>query len=550
MSTKFNLDRENLSSQDIASQQNFKKVINGYRAVKPPLLKNPWFYGSVGLATLALIITIPVLTQNKDDYKENFTPSPVTSAIPEDTPCIQALSEKKDIAFDVFSLDNEKDNLITLVSGTMIFLPKHSVSLVDSDNYDVKIREFADKSASLVAGIPMDLNDQAFESAGMIEIRAFKEDEELTMTSGKEMRVEMALSKKTTDFPFWTLNEDSSKWEETPCTYSLAKNSGDKFKKELKTVEEKINLIDKESAKVATVVEKVIPNMPKANQRKLVIDVDPKDFPEIAALKEFEFEYTGKAPEVNCPLFFSTQWNDVKLVNVKEGYTAIFTNQKGQCNVQVRPVLKGKSLADAQKEITAMQEDRKLALLKLQKEKADLGKKKMVLQAKFDGLLSNTLAELAKVSQPNLITQAREERAAIVNARMSVANGTADFKSTRFGVFNSDKPIPYPSPYPFPILIADESGNEINTSSLFLIDQRKNARYTFSPGMSHGINELGWNNGPSVLIAIDLSGNLYYRENINEIKNGTKIVKLSKVNKEDVSLEKIQSIIGESSAVI
>lgn len=52
------LNREKLSSNYINSKQDFGKVLSGHQKLKPPLWKKPLFYGSIGVASLALILTV------------------------------------------------------------------------------------------------------------------------------------------------------------------------------------------------------------------------------------------------------------------------------------------------------------------------------------------------------------------------------------------------------------------------------------------------------------------------------------------------------------
>ena len=58
---KVNLDRKPLSSDYIESKQDFKHVTNQVHA-STAILKSTWFYGSIGLASLATIVTLSVKT--------------------------------------------------------------------------------------------------------------------------------------------------------------------------------------------------------------------------------------------------------------------------------------------------------------------------------------------------------------------------------------------------------------------------------------------------------------------------------------------------------
>ena len=49
------LDRKPMSSEYINSKQDFNTVLSGVQKVKTPMYKSGWFYGTVGLATVAIV---------------------------------------------------------------------------------------------------------------------------------------------------------------------------------------------------------------------------------------------------------------------------------------------------------------------------------------------------------------------------------------------------------------------------------------------------------------------------------------------------------------
>ena len=79
------LDREPLNSEYINSKQDFNKVLDGFQKLKPPVWKTGWFYGTVGLASLALIFTTVSLTSSdleKDALKTASNSENVTYIAP------------------------------------------------------------------------------------------------------------------------------------------------------------------------------------------------------------------------------------------------------------------------------------------------------------------------------------------------------------------------------------------------------------------------------------------------------------------------------------
>ncbi|MEN9997991.1 MAG: hypothetical protein RI922_981 [Bacteroidota bacterium] len=66
---KVNLDRQNLSSSYIEKKQDFNHVLNSAKMTKMPTWKSPWFYGAVGLSSVAIVAL--VLTENNFKKQEN-----------------------------------------------------------------------------------------------------------------------------------------------------------------------------------------------------------------------------------------------------------------------------------------------------------------------------------------------------------------------------------------------------------------------------------------------------------------------------------------------
>lgn len=60
------LDREQLSTAEIRSNQNFGKVLKEVKLGKSPFYKSPWFYGTAGLAAIAGVVGVTVFTITED----------------------------------------------------------------------------------------------------------------------------------------------------------------------------------------------------------------------------------------------------------------------------------------------------------------------------------------------------------------------------------------------------------------------------------------------------------------------------------------------------
>ncbi|MBD3638697.1 MAG: hypothetical protein HUJ25_15195 [Crocinitomicaceae bacterium] len=121
-----------------------------------------------------------------------------------------------DVPFQTFKYNSRRENIIDISSGTQIRIPAEAFE-DESGNaikngVDIKYREFHDISDIMLSGIKMNTPDGDFESAGMFEIRALKDNQELKLKEGKTIDVEMA-SYKSGEFNSYALNEETKEWE-------------------------------------------------------------------------------------------------------------------------------------------------------------------------------------------------------------------------------------------------------------------------------------------------------------------------------------------------
>lgn len=64
---KVNLDRKPIASEYIQSKQDFQHVVNAFSKTKVPVWKQPLFYGAVGVASLAAVVTSTVIYFNNNE---------------------------------------------------------------------------------------------------------------------------------------------------------------------------------------------------------------------------------------------------------------------------------------------------------------------------------------------------------------------------------------------------------------------------------------------------------------------------------------------------
>lgn len=552
MKTKFNLNRKTLPPEYIESKQDFQKVVDGYKAINTPLWKKPWFYGPTTLAAIVLTIGLYVLNdQEGRELQPETTQIAASSTVTtdlEDTPCIRPLSETSDLAFEVYAIDPQKGGTILLNSGSEISIPKNAFETKSKEIVEIRVREFKSKSEAFLAGIPMDYGkNSAFESAGMIELRASQNDQEVVIKNDKPLDVTLALYKNPESFGFWYLNENSKKWEKKDALFKNPDLKDEKI--DVKKCATSLKVVEQKSAICQTEIDKIESEkpenslLPTLGTRKLQIEFNEKDFPELKGYKDIEFEYVNYSEEI-AKILKSQTWTDVELKKQND-YLAIFKNAKGQQAVKVRPVLKGKTLQDVQNQLEQAESFRANELEKLKKEKEALEAKRIELQARYDGLINEL-----NFKSSSMQVESTRAGSPVLNANRTIANSTAEFQVTRWGLYNCDKPIAYPNEHPFELAYTDEMKNSLEIVSVYVFDLKKDTRYSYGYGSNKPLTSVGWFNNPSTVVAVDREGRIFMNNEVSKNDKNNNVLVLRTLDKKDLTIEYLKKVIRESTAVV
>ena len=125
----------------------------------------------------------------------------------------------KKIAFAEYEFDVLNGIEFHQPTGTHVVIPKSSIvdakGKLISGKVKVKFREIHDAKSIFLSGIPMqtEANRGLFlESNGMVEIRVFQGETELSLQEGKQVQVDLATkSRPSSDFKLWVLDKNK-KW--------------------------------------------------------------------------------------------------------------------------------------------------------------------------------------------------------------------------------------------------------------------------------------------------------------------------------------------------
>ncbi|MDQ3100958.1 MAG: OmpA family protein, partial [Bacteroidota bacterium] len=134
---------------------------------------------------------------------------------------VQALMPAADKPREVHSVNASSPIEVRMSDGTLLRIP--AGSLVDHEghpvtgNVDLTYRSFLEPWEVIASGIPMHFNNGGdiahFETAGMYEIYASRNGEQLKLKEGAEMILESEGPPVSTDYTGYSLNETTGEWE-------------------------------------------------------------------------------------------------------------------------------------------------------------------------------------------------------------------------------------------------------------------------------------------------------------------------------------------------
>ncbi|TNE52763.1 MAG: hypothetical protein EP338_14080 [Bacteroidetes bacterium] len=513
---KLNLDRPHPDSESIRDRQNFDDVLTKFKKTQVPIYKNPWFWGSAGLASVgvATMISLNAFSNNPQKETNDKIITQNTLELPPDTDCLRPPVENEDVPFNTFVVDPKKGAHLELESGTTVDIPANSLKAATEEPVEVKIREFRDKASAFVAGIPMDYEEtNAFESAGMIEIRGEQGGEVVGIDPKKAIEVSMNCTQNPADFAFWKLDEKNGKWEEHPTKNQLAASEGQPqevhaLKKEIKKDEQEIKEIKQE----ISTLKKPLPQEYKVHtpgHQRFDLDFDAAVYPELKALGDLTFEVV---PESGYDRNFTQKnWHNVELDKKAGKYFMEFSNGNEVFEIEVRPVLENENLKKAESRFNKAIDNYRDTKVALEQAKKEAEEKKRQHELELKRLMEKhtDLQLSSKMEEENLTSGSIRMK----KQRLDVLDATVDFQVTRWGLFNSDRPIAYPEPLAMqPALIWKSNQRVTDFKEVYVFDMTKNARFSyFRNAPTQSIDQLGLSKGSELFIlGIDSAGNLGY----------------------------------------
>jgi hypothetical protein len=349
--------------------------------------------------------------------------------------------QQADVPFSDYVVDASRGDTIMYSSGSVLLFPPDA--FVDKNgnvvkgNINIKYREFSNPVDQFLSGIPMDYDSggvhYTFESAGMVDIQAFKNGEPVFVNKNKKPEINLASSNTDPKQNLYYLDTVSQQWV----------NRG---KSEILVLGKSNLQVKNPVAETEDVPKPVQPYKVDEELPIIKVTIDSGSFAELMAYNNLKFQLDKSENRFNGE-DSKIVWDDIKL---KKGsqygmYNIQFIKASEKINksveYKVRPVLEEKDYAKAiriydnqLKKYNQKIEDRKMA---------DKANKAQYLKDSMDNV--SIAKENEKTDRLNKIIDAKNVETLKHNkivANTNLSNRTyRDFYLDYFGIWNCDYPI-------------------------------------------------------------------------------------------------------------
>lgn len=344
-------NRAPLTEDQILKNKDFNATLKNVSPKDNASLNSIKYWSAGGVAIIAIVASIFLLNNNSNIQNETpngeFTYQPSDGGISQITSIKPPFAEH-DIEYEIFKVDCSKDEIITTKSGTVFNLPKNSLTDADGNEItgiaEIHYRELRNPVDFFLSGIPMDYDSAGttytFESAGMLDIKAFKNDDPLLLAENKTIDFQFNSTTEDDGFNFYSLNEESGVWTNENQNVEVAK-----------TDEKNKSQIDNNQIEISTTaLENELIEPIKENKVKysLNLAVNKEEYPELEKYKGTIFEI-NEVNEKFDPIIYKIQWEEAALSDskIKDNYTLKLTREDSSIYLTVYPVVKDEFYEEA-----------------------------------------------------------------------------------------------------------------------------------------------------------------------------------------------------------
>jgi hypothetical protein len=552
MGTKFNLDRKPVTDEEINSHKDFGELVNKFKKQSIEkarsdvnFLKNKKATYSAIIAGVAVVCTVTYFAVfKKQPPKETANDKIVTSQQNKtnapDTKLNKAFIappiSKLNVPYTSYNVKAEQGATIKHTSNSKIIIPKKAfVNKQGQDivgEVEIKYREFHNQADIIASGIPMTYDSAGvqshLESAGMIDIKGYQNGEPVFINPKKQITVEFASEHTEDKFNMYALDTIARNWTYLGRDNSLLKKQNEssknlvshegsetqespkaiELKKQIDAIPPKIevekNTYNQKINKLPKTIEPTKPAKAVAGRPQFELEVDYKEFPELAAFKNAIFEVGSENKNYNSKLADIT-WSSAEVSEgPQKGKNYILTLKLRERveKLVVYPALTG---ADYDKAIKSYES--KFADYKNLVAKREADEKK--LREEFEAKQAIYVAEQKKLNEDYIkekIRWQKEQQAQINNAMQDMTTQAIVirvFNISNFGIFNSDCPNSLPKGASIqPTYLVNDKG--IIPSTIYLICHNKNLVYNLQYGT------LNFNPKDAYSLCLISNGKMYF----------------------------------------
>ena len=583
---KINMDRPDPTPEEIARNKDFSKVLSRYSTLTKPVYLKTWFLSTAALvvAATALIIANVLIDKPRPGRhaEQSYVYEPSQPDLMADVPFINPPMDGINVDYEHFQVNaEERSRLEYGSSGTQIKIPKGA--FMDEDGRDVegavelKYREFHDVVDIFTSGIPMDYDSAGvkyhFESAGMMEILAYKDGKPVFLKPDKEIEIEMASNFEGEHYNLYHLDEAGKKWDfkgkdrvtpvegfsERPVPAGPGGNveEAERFSEdvagsdgllgivekavapeqepEVKELKRNVN-IAKNNIKKLKKTEPIEPRRISKERYNFDIEVDPKEFPEIAIYKNTRFEIGDENKDFNERMY-DIAWEDVLLKEKVAGVNYDLTLSKGDARYTwvVYPVFEGEDLETAMDVFRKKNEAYK-EKLKARKEEEKIARE--LYEARKAAYKAQQAAHLERLKER--ARQYAEAERLLEKRFMTMQKAIRAFAITQFGSWNCDSPVPRPRGTTVSASFTDEDGNELVFGNVYLLQPRRNSMFPCNHYVAFNPNR------ENVLLGVTSDNRLavFSADRFKDIKDGKYTFKMKVLEKQLSTVEEIKNALA------
>ncbi len=548
MGTKFNIDRKPVPDEEINSHKDFGELVNKFKKQSiekargdSNFLKNKKATYSTIIAGVAVICTVTYFSVLKKEPTKEIAHDKIITKQNSDknTPSnklkkafIAPPISKLNVPYTSYKIKAEQGAIIKHQSHSKIIIPKKA--FVDKQGHDIvgdveiKYREFHNQADIIVSGIPMTYDSAGvkthLESAGMFDIKGYQNGEPISINPNKQITIEFASEYPNDRYNLYELDTIAKNWNYLERDNSLKKSPINAVYHTLsktespnaKELQNKIDLIPPKIELEKTVYSKKLNQLPKITEPtkptkaivgrpQFELEVDYKEFPELAAFKNAVFEVGSKNKNYNSKLADIT-WGSAEISEGPQKGKNYLLTLKLRERVEkliVYPALTAANYDNALKSYELKFTDYKNLVVK-----REANEKR--LKEEFEAKQSQYLTEMKQLEEKKIqenIKLWKEQESKQNEQFRSIDNQekvVRVFQISKFGTYNSDCPTFLPDGATInPKFVLNHSETKINPHTIYLICHSKNLVYNLQN------NSITYNPDETYSLCVLAKGKLY-----------------------------------------